>query len=247
MKKLAILAALLVLPAVANAGLDLSWTDCAPTGPSDISLNCAQTGTAATTRNLILQFKVPEQFDQAAAFTAWMNLVNETDPGPAGAFWHFESVCTGQVSRGASAQDIIPATCADAGFVDMSDGDGSGGGESLVWLPDDPTPGRFRVIGTVARGAPIVLVPAQNYYLMHLAINNRNRQTTCESPNSCSEAIAIYWNKLLIESLDRPGVEIIGPSDKQSQCATIHGATAGACLATPVKNTTWGKLKSLYR
>jgi hypothetical protein len=259
MKKLVIMAvALLVLPAsAAFAGLDLAWQNCAlgNTDPpnlaptSVVTMNCAQAA-GNTTRQLYLEFKVPTDFTQAAAFTAFLNFQSQR-PGPLGGFWRNDAPCPATTFRNTSLFDAIPVSCADGGYGDVSGG-GPDGTEGMTWLSDDPSPGRARIIGVVARGSGMPLTPGLNYYLANIAFTNRNRVATCNggdppATNACNDQAAIYWNKLIIESFDRPAVEVTGPSDKLLQCALFNGAGVSVCAATPVRNTTWGKIKAIYR
>jgi hypothetical protein len=252
MKKLLFAAALLVLPAVAFAsGVDVTWGDCVG-GTTTQTTTLACTGTAIQTRNLFLCFKSPISIPNSIAYTAYLNFQAASSPAPLQPFWHYEpGGCQrlgGTSPNGVAVFDVVPASCTDIGFLDVSDGDGTGGLEALLaYGPDFPIPGRSVMITAISRGAPIPIVPDANYYMMHIAFNNRNRPGAGAACAGCGEQLALVWNTILIESSDGfPPYQLSNP-DKGSNCGTFFNADPGLCDATPTRNTTWGQLKALYR
>jgi hypothetical protein len=260
MKKLVIMAALLVVPATALAGVDVSWRNCvlgvadpdagyfAPS--TDINLNCGQ-ATSSTQRKYILQFKTQRHPMQAAAFTAYIKVTNQTSAGnPLPEFWRSDSPCAGTGRPTTEVFDVIPDACANAPtpYFDVSGG-GPQASEGMAWVSDQPN-GSAQIVVIVARGAGMELIPGRNYYLCDLEFSNRNRTACNPAPGHCGDQVAIVFNTLRVQSLDplEPDTDFneSGP-DKGQICATLHGASAATCAATPVRTSTWGSIKALYR
>lgn len=247
MKKLLWLCALLI-PAAAHAGVDLSWNDCVGGGTEAVNKQFVCTGTANQNYNLPLYFKVPEALPSFVGIRMDLDLQNVSG-APLSPFWHYEQGgCQrpgGTSPNGISVQDNIgaaPATC--QGFGDPWGGDGSQGFEGIgAYLPDNRRPGNGHFILGVAHSASFPLDPGTNYYACHMVFSNRYK-TACAG---CTEQAVIVWNSATLESNDgHPPLEIAFP-DKFGNCVTINGAPPATCAGVPTKNTTWGRVKSMYR
>jgi hypothetical protein len=254
MKKLMMTAALLAVPVLALAdpgnGVDMTWNSCVGAASAATNKNFVCTGTANQNYLLVIQFKTATPFTQAAAWTATMDYINDTnDLGDnVTGFWRHEQNCPGNNIDGLLSSHTPPLGCTvDDGISNVSD-DGGAGLSGVAWFSNtttngSPMPGRAKISSAFARADGIVIDPGLNYYVMHLIFNNRNR-TAC--PDGCTDPGAIVLNDMKIESFDAPEAHLDGV-DKLQNCATIGVSSPGSCAATPVQNKTWGKLKSMYR
>ena len=244
------------------AGVDFVWNEClgAATDTSSVTFLC--TGTLNKNYNLICQMKVAADLPNFGAATAIIDLQRQ---GPAVAqtpFWHYEDTgCqrSGTI-KGLAMQDnpalILPADAVNgcvaqetnATLSDPWGGDGSGGTEGIaVYAPDNPTPGRARLVLIDAATGPSPLAAGVNYYMFHLTFNNKNR-TACPG---CTDSYAGVLNSMTLESTDGSQPTFLFTVDKSNDCGLFSispgaGGTA-LCNATPTRNTTWGQLKSMYR
>lgn len=101
-------------------------------------------------------------------------------------------------------------------------------------------PSRSRRSGTTKAAA----AAAPHYWAFELRFTNRNR-VACAG---CSEPKVLLWQKAIFESNDGSlAVEVMGPG-KLNDCVTLNGAAPALCEhLLPVRATTWGRIKSMYR
>jgi hypothetical protein len=255
MKKLLFSLAVLALPASAFAavgnGIDMQWQDCVG-GPAAVSnrvFNC----TGNSTHNLILNFKIGQNLDGFVAFTAHIDILNQT-PGPVSPFWHYESGgCNRPASpAGALLSTGLPAACDVDVFTDIVNGDPGAATSGFAYGPDLPAPGRGKFIASVANPGFAPIGAGENKFAIQLQFNTRNRVGGPGGMNcaGCTDAVALVWNYMLLESANGDAnyeVTSREGSDKGQLCATVNGASPSTCAATPVHNRTWGSLKALYR
>jgi hypothetical protein len=255
MKKILVscLALAALAPVAAQAGIDATWGSCA--GPQNINLNCTQTPTTANSNyNLYFQAKlIGEGIADAVSAECYSDL---TVPGTIGsntspsthpqAFWQYQA--GGCAGGGVVAFDVIPGTC--TGYLDLSDGDGSGGSEAFGYREDwDGTqvmPGNGRFLATVARDAsmPVAFAAGDNIWIVELRFNTRRRHTC----TGCNQPATITFQEAIIRSASGEAFDgHAAYADKASNCATINNGPPGQCDAVPTQSTTWGKIKSLYR
>jgi hypothetical protein len=80
----------------------------------------------------------------------------------------------------------------------------------------------------------------QEIYLMTLTLTN-TASTTC---GGCDGPVCILFN--LVELKDPPTV-VSGPPAGGRDFVTWQGGAGAPCAEVPVRNVTWGRVKSLYR
>ena len=90
------------------------------------------------------------------------------------------------------------------------------------------------------QGQPVAA--SVNYYAFHLRFTTQHRGDC----SGCTNRVAMVLNSLVLGSSDgTPPLEL--SIANKTNCATINGATAETCTLAPIRNTTWGWLKALYR
>jgi hypothetical protein len=230
-------------------GADITWNDCVNGTALTASLNkvfdCAITGNR--NYNLEFQYKCPVTLPNLVAVTVYADL------GPNGAplspFWHYENGgCNQGAVKGAQMIGVIPTSCADAGYLETWDGGPSGTFAIAAYLADfQSTPGRGRFVLLGARGDGFPVNAGDNMWAFELRFNNRNRPGSAANCAGCSEQKFLGLERTRLESNDgSPAVDLVG-ADKLSDCVTINNAPPGCFRDTPAQNTTWGRIKSIFR
>jgi hypothetical protein len=248
MKKVLFTLALVALPAMSFAqGVDLTWKDCVGTGNEQTNQNFTCTGTVNNNYNLIFQFKLAADIPNFVGLEGDADYQNASNT-PLTPFWRFDAgACNNPAvgTKGIAMFDNIQLVpnCA-AQDADPWDGDGSGGFEGIAaYGVDFHRPGDGYFILGDARAGAAPLAAGVNYYAFHLTFNNRNR-TACAG---CTDQGVIVFQRAHFESNDgSPAVDLSNP-DKMTQCVTINSGPGSLCGIVPVKTTSWGSLKSLYR
>lgn len=237
------LAMLLVAASASAAGIDISWNDCV-LGSSTTATNRNFTCLGATNQNyqLFFQFRTPVAMPHFVAITMYVDIVPIAS-GPLAPFWHYEgNGCNGSAVKGAQISGAIPATCA-VNYLEPWGGGPDGTFAIAAYGADFQRAGLGHLIALGARGDGFPITANTNYYGAHIQFNNRNRHTCF----GCTQQATVLWELARFESNDgSPAVDISNP-DNGTNCVGINGAGAGTCGALPVKATTWGAIKSMYR
>lgn len=238
-----------VAPAASHAaGVDVSWTTCAlSTGAATNQVfACAASPTTNRTYSLYFQFKLDADYNDFIAFTGVADL-QRTAGGPLTPFWRYDAAqCAGGTVKGVTVSDAISAQCEGDGYAHLADDNtGAGATEAIAaYLAENPRPGagRFILLSARSTDSPIPLAALTNYYALQLNFNNRLR-TTCAG---CADQMVLVFQEAILESNTAPSIRISGP-DKLTNCVSINNAPPEQCGPVPVRNSTWGKVKSLYR
>jgi hypothetical protein len=242
-------AALLAHGAEARAaeGLYLTWGECAlnGVGASSLSIPC---NTDAGESDLYVAFSLGAPVDSVSAIEVVVDLQSATDPLPD--WWHFESAGVGTPAGcragllNASRDFTANHNCADpwAGTV----------GGALV---QDYQPGMPRSSSRQARiratasmsGPPLSLDAAHQYYGLKLIIPNaKSLPGEC---GGCGVGVCLVLNSIWLR---RPGT-IAGDQlltqapPGNANWAMWQGDDPQDCSAVPVRRSTWGEIKTLYR
>jgi hypothetical protein len=249
MRKLLALLCFALIPSSAFAfGVDVTWNDCVNGTTASAAVNkvfeCAITGNR--NYNLEFQYKTPIALPNFVAVTGY------ADIGPIGTplspFWHYESGGCNQGSvKGAQLLGVIPQSCTDGAYLETWDGGPSGTFAIAAYLSDFHDPGRGHFVLLGARGDGYPVVAGDNMWAFELRFNNRNKPGSTANCAGCTEQKILLAQVIRLESNDgSPQVDLIG-SDKLADCVQINDAPTGFCATTPTQNTTWGKIKSMFR
>ena len=240
---LALCLPLLLAASSASAGIDLTWNGCSPgAGVKTLDFTCSDPGFQAY---LVGSFNLPADMDSFSSLEVLIDVSAETGALPD--FWDFSAVPPGcNASGGMTRQLALPMGC---GLVDPWGADGSEGDGTYVYLSDYlGNPQRARLLMSLFRVSldPIDLAAGADYFGFSLLVSTANATEAGGSCAGCPSGVVFVWNWAKIMSETRPELEVIaeGPAGR---CVRANGATTTTCDAVPVRRSTWGMLKSLYR
>lgn len=239
----AALFALAPTAAQGGSGLYLTWNDCAlgSTASSNETFACdANTGQSA----LYCAFTMPQARDSVLGVEVVVDLQHTAAAMPD--WWRFES---GGCRAGALNQSGADFT-GETGCVDPWQGMAIGGIQSYNIGPPihaGANQARIRAVAAVVSSLAASLNGTSMYYGFKIVITREKTQ----APGPCSGclgAACLVLNSVLVRRLPgSSGDEFIQqPGPGNANWATWQGAGAD-CAAVPVRRTTWGSLKSLYR
>lgn len=247
MKKILLIsAASLAFAVPAFAGLDITWDGCA-TGPglhpSDKALACAE----GDVNELYGVFQSPATLTNFTAIDCFIDL--QVDAPALTPFWTFQTAISAGCNTQMAISDVRPASSACSATNPWGTGGGSGD-NAIGYVPGQGGANRGRFVTTSFRNAtPLTTVTGGvSYYAWHIIL--ASDAEAVDGCTGCSTPVAIVWNQANVSSATAQNaseavVTVITNPGIVSNCAT--GSGGGACGATPVKNKTWGALKSLYR
>ena len=237
------LAALSAMPCARAhaAGINLSWNDCGTAGVEDQSFACnTNTGAAFV---LVLSVVPPAGTTAitGAEISLEFNAASPTLPD----WWRLEpGGCNAGAMTGTGDYTGLGA-CTDPW---------NGGGTALVqvWSPGEPRGGanqaRMIVTSSVVPANFASLQAGVEYYAAHLRLSLA-RGSGVGSCAGCLRGACLVLNSVQLGRL--PGasptlVTVVPTSGGTPGIATWQNGHA-ECAAVPVRNRTWGAIKSLYR
>jgi hypothetical protein len=227
-----------------SAGMNLSWTDCGATGTADKTGACvSNTGAQA----LFVSFFPPAGEDSVEAMAAILDITSMSGLIPP--WWNMETggCRAGKISVSANFTGG-PFSCTDfwngqalGGLTYEAPFDSVNRQTSATAL--NVNHAWVRLVEAVQEALKGPVTPGTEYYLASLNIVNA-LTTTC---SGCSTPMCIVLNQVnLSEPAPAPDAVITTPPLGGRNIVTWQGAGAN-CAAVPVKNKTWGQVKSLYR
>jgi len=235
------LSTLALLATTASAGgINLSWDDCGTFGLLAKNFGC---DTNLGSDALICSAVAPLPMPQFVAMAATIDLVANQATLPS--WWTLETGCRTTPS---------PALSLDLNFVagpfncrDVWQGQAFGGLNYVSGFTQ-PNRARFRMVCAVPSSASIALDNVTENYLFRVLISHTNTIGSGSCPG-CDVGVCLVLTRV---ELDQP----VGLGDNILTNPLLHqyaiwqgGASVqGGCpAATPVRTSTWGALKSLYR
>lgn len=238
MKKFIVLcaAALTLGASAAYAGIDLSWDGCNPgVAAQDKALSCDGSGFY----EMYGTVNPTQPVNQFLSMQGSADLQSQVGPVPD--FWSFElgganeGVLSYTDARGSS-------TLSCNGGVQMWGTTGGSGTDVSQWNVRQGNRVLFQFAD--ARTTPLVapLAVGTLYYLFTIIID----ESVAGNFTGCGDPVALVLNQVdLLPATGQPISE--SAPGVRGNCTTANGASSATCAATPVKNQTWGKVKSLYR
>jgi hypothetical protein len=232
--------------------LNLSWTDCASFGTSNMNFTCdSNSGTPFV---MVASFLAPDSVTALVAIEAQIDLIFGTATVPP--WWQLRNQTgqTGQCRNGALSADeafLSFTNCQNAWATQ-----GTGGVGSYTIDPfKNGTTNRVRIISVVAVGSSdqAPLIPGTEYYGLKFTITRTKTvgNTPPSSCNSgCSDPVCAVLNRIACDQPNgTPGGNpaIFDPPNGGNRAITWQGGVGADCNLVPVKNTTWGQIKTLYR
>jgi hypothetical protein len=240
---------LLGLPAAAAASeaLFLTWGDCAAGAGAVLSITPACISEGGT-EVLYVAFSLGQPVDQVLGIETVVDVQSEAAALPD--WWHFESAGPGvpagchQGGLSASRTFTTEVACIDP-WVGTT-------GDALVqdYQPGAPRGGagqaRIRATAFVSGTDPaLTLDTVRPYYGLKLTLDNHGTGACA----GCIQPACLVLNSIWLKRPGAPGGDVLlstpGPLD--ANWARWEGASGSDCTAVPVRRSTWGQVKSLYR
>lgn len=223
--------------AVAAEQLWLRWSDCAPTGPPGMTLNCT---IPAFSRNLYASACPAAALSQVVAANLVFDVV--TDSATLPDWWKLGPGDCRDGQLGADTDFSATVDCADAW---------GGAGVSLVQVfGNRPGGGANQTRFVVAAGVPgnqSVTLPADQPVALARVFMFLSDvvTTTCAG---CGVGACLVLNSVEVVRLPgAPGgdVTLFQPGEPGGNYATWQ--SGAACVSVPARNRSWGQIKALYR
>lgn len=230
---------------VRAAGLDLTWSACNTDGGlSTLDLTCDDN---AVVSELVGCFQLPSAMD--SLFGIEVSLDVEVDAAALPAFWQFDAA--GCNATGLAVSPAEPASGC-AGIPNVWGAGGTGGDATRAYFSMHlGRPTRGRLLGSLFRidANPANVASETNMFAFRILIASANASEAGGTCAGCTTPGVIVWNSAEFTSVasTAPPPILLTNSGVTGQCARFNGGTMGACAATPTQQSTWGRLKSLYR
>jgi hypothetical protein len=232
-------ACLAALPAQAS-GLSIAWQDCRPPLGSGFSNQAFGCLSDIQEFPLFPSFSVSASMDSVYSMELVIDFDVAADPLPA--WWLMAP--GGCRANGWAADGTASLSCNDAWG-------GLGTGSFQGWIPGTPG-GSTRharllvAVSTLPQDA-VKLLGNASYTACRVLLRTTNTSTCMDG---CNTPACMVFNSLLIRQLHTPSdVEtlISGGEVPGSDRAVWQGGAGADCAAVPVRRTTWGAVKALYR
>jgi hypothetical protein len=229
-------------PLAAAEGLFLTWADCALGNVSHNANSVCMSNLGSN--DLYVAFRMPFPVDSVIGIELVVDVQHATASLPD--WWRFDPTRCRANQLVADFDFSLNPFCVDM-WVDTPAG---GLVDYTVGQPRGlPSQARIRVAGSLLPQNPRQLNDSDMYYGARLSLRNGNTappQTVCFG---CSGSACLVLNSILVRRLPgAPGgdVTLVEPGAGNANFATWQGTTAD-CFQVPVRNRTWGQIKSLYR
>lgn len=232
--------------AFAVQGINLSWNDCAgegTTGAQNKNFACgANTGTNILVTSWIMDADLPSVSGNELV----LDVLTTSNPMPS--WWIFRDV--GSCRQNAMGTNTT-INAADVVCLDWAEGQSAGGigaySQELGTIDGSLLNQHRRIKIAIAVPLPLKdLVMNQEYFSTNITINNTKTVGTGACAG-CTEPVCIVFNSI---NITRPvgvgDLKIGNAASAGSNICTWQGSGPN-CLSVPVRNVTWGSVKSLYR
>jgi hypothetical protein len=228
------------------AGLSLTWNDC-PGGlgaSSGITYACSGN---ADTMQLVCSLVVQTAISGVVGAELVID-IQHSDPITMPDWWRFDG--SGSLGCRAGALDTGFDFGANPACTDAWLGNAFGGNQGFsIGPPDHPLmdQARLKEVAAVTSTQAVTLNPGTTYGLLKVLINSSNT-TGPSACAGCGGSACVVFNSVKILVLPGSGSDVFlsAPASPESNWATWQGTSAN-CNAVPVRHTTWGQIKSLYR
>lgn len=237
---LLLLAALLSARTVSAApGLNLRWDACASQGVSSRSFAC---NTNTGTNLMVGSYVAPSGVTQLTGTE--MALLATFDGGSVPSWWQMKNV--GTCRQAALTMQVVrnPAwtACLDQWTTSAFGSIGS-------YTIGSPTANnvQIKLISAVFSGGAGPLTSGAEYFNFTLTISNVKTVGTGACTGCSTPGCVILQSIKLTQPVGVGDHVITTPVTSGSNVVTWQSVAPISCLGTPVRNTTWGSIRSLYR
>jgi len=237
------------LASAASAQIQARWDDCfVDGGAADKSPAC---NTNVGTNRLVISYTAPQTFTGFVAIDGQIDLLADDSTMPV--WWDLRNA--GACRQTAASISIDGTVLPDysGSCVDTWDFGATGTGLFTGYaLGYDGDPGWARAVFAIARpiSNPTTLNAGTNYLAWIWQIGNANTSTCA----GCQESVAILVTQIVLSSVNPIGNSTSSQSitlrpgsggDRDDACALWQNAFS--CFGTPVRASTWGNVKAMYR
>ena len=218
--------------------LTLGWSDCLEGG--GLATAAFACNTNSVDFLLVPAFTLAQAIDSLVAIEGVIDMVSQGDPLPS--WWELQP---GGCRDGSLVADMPPADAC----LDPWGGNGVAALQAYRVSPETPATNRARIVFTssVLPAQRVALGAGTSYAAVRLILHSsRTIGTSC---SGCSSTACMVLNSITLKRV--PGAA--GPdqvvSEPSASTNWVHwlGVTGVDCAVVPVRNTTWGAIKSLYR
>jgi hypothetical protein len=239
-------ALLVTTPALAAQGVNLSWSRCHGEGAS------AQNATFACDTNvgdevLVASFVMDAPLEQVSGNEVYIDLISQDDPLPA--WWDLKNVgaCRQSSLHFNTVEDPSDVVCVDWAAGASTGGIGSYNTE--MGSIDPSLVSRHRLI-KIALAVPLTglmdLLADTEYFSCNLVIDHEKTVGT-DACGGCAGSVCLVFRSIRVTT-PTPTSDLILFSAATPGSNMVHWQGTGAnCLLVPVRNQSWGQVKSLYR
>lgn len=229
----AALSAVLLTPRTSFADIDLTWDGCSnDAGIRATTFDCVGGGT----RDLVGTFRLPSELPDFIGIQGTILIAVEGgfDMAP---FWQYETggCNVSHLTLGSFATPVAGCAADSIPWPTAAVG-------SLLTFTRTTLGARldFAVSHNPPRSTPLAAdVP---YFGFRLQFD----LATAASCAGCSTPAALYLEEFDVASLTAPAL-YLHKEGAAATCAMVNGASVALCEAVPVRDRTWGSIKSLYR
>ena len=223
------------VPAGAD-GINLSWDECGNNGGASKLFDC---DTEIGANVMFASFDPPAGVDSLASVAGQIDLVVGSKLP---AWWkHGASMCRGTDQIAVSADFRALSNCADP-----FNGQPAGGGYNFtVAAGGNPSRARIMVEHALAIEDRGPVATGTEYYAFQIRIM-REKTTGPGACDGCLEPACIVLNSIDLFQSNGPTISLFQQLDRN--WITWQAPTVTDCPQnTPVRSSTWGRVKSLYR
>jgi len=235
-------AALLMAASIASAGdpsgINLSWDDCGISGASTTSFACdVNTGAPLT---LVGSFTPPANINQFLGIAAQIDITVGTQLPD---WWkHGSALCRGTTGLATSFDFTSgPFTCTDV-FAGQA-----AGGFAYDAEFSSPSRARMRIQAAIPAGTEGPVIVGTQYYAFKANILKSKTLGGGSCAGCISEACIVFNSIQLFQPLAAANDPIITTEEDRNWVTYQNLAILDCPASTPTRNTTWGRVKSLYR
>ena len=233
----------------AAPGILLAWNDCSTDGTADKANTCtANTGS----QTLVASFIPPAGVNAYVGMNAVIDITSAGGPMPA--WWDLANggCRSNRVSGSADFTSAI-GHCTDIFLGQASGGmsysttiDTTGGHDTQASAPLT-NHARIKVIFAVPEGSAAALDASTEYYAFKCTVSNL-QTFGGGSCAGCATAMCLVMNQLNIgQPAPIPDIPLTNtPGGVAPPMITFQGGAGASCASVPVRNKTWGQIKSLY-
>ena len=239
----------ITVSSVAHAapGINMAWTDCRSDG--GLSNRAFACNTNSGSNVLVVSFVAPAGVTGMSGNELVIDLLSTTAPLPQ--WWAFRTV--GSCRQNAlSSNFVAPGTlinCVDPWSGQAAGGIGNytqvapGGGWTISPTVESQ---HARMVIAIATASPGPIDADVEYFSGNVTINNTKTVGTGACAG-CADPVCIVLNSVKItQGVGIGDFTLSTPVSANSNMVTFQG-TGADCNAVPVRNTTWGAVKGLYR